>query len=43
MDEAAIRTSLDACLIGDALTTTRFKPDRYRHLPDPFPLWGMAS
>jgi len=43
MDEAAIRSGLDACLIGDALTTTRFNPDRYRHLPDPFPQWGLAS
>lgn len=43
MDEAAIRRSLDACLVGDALTMTRFNPDRYRHLPDPFPAWGLAS
>ena len=43
MDEAAIRRGLDACLVGDALTTTRFNPERYRHLPDPFPAWGLAS
>jgi G3E family GTPase len=43
MDEAAIRHALDDCLVGEALTTTRFNPDRYRHLPDPFPQWGLAS
>ncbi len=43
MDEAAIRRGLDACLVGDTLTMTRFNPDRYRHLPDPFPAWGLAS
>lgn len=43
MDEAAIRHSLDNCLFGEAVTMTRFNPERYRHLPDPFPAWGLAS
>jgi G3E family GTPase len=42
MDEQAIRAALDACLIGDALPTVRFDPERYRGLPDPFPVWGSA-
>lgn len=42
LDEAAIRAALDGCLVGDALAMTRFNPDRYRDLPDPFPLWGAA-
>ncbi len=43
MDEVAIRASLDACLVGEATIMTRFNPDRYRHLPDPFPAWGLVS
>lgn len=42
MDEAAIRSALDACLIGDTPTLS-FRPERYRHLPDPFPVWRRAE
>lgn len=42
MDEAAIRQALDACLTGSP-TATRFDPNAYRHLRDPFPFWGRAD
>ena len=42
MDEAAIRSALDACLLGET-PTLGFKPERYRHLPDPFPVWRRAE
>ncbi|KQU51791.1 4-hydroxytetrahydrobiopterin dehydratase [Bosea sp. Leaf344] len=42
MDEAAIRSALDSCLIGDTPTLS-FRPERYRHLPDPFPVWRRAE
>ncbi len=42
LDEAAIRTALDLCLVGDALPL-RFNPERYRDLPDPFPAWRRAE
>jgi G3E family GTPase len=42
MDEAAIRSALDACLLGEA-NTLRFNPDRYRNLADPFPSWRRAE
>lgn len=42
MDEAAIRSALDACLIGETPTLS-FRPERYRHLPDPFPVWRRAE
>jgi len=42
MDEAAIRRALDACLIGETPTLS-FRPERYRHLPDPFPVWRRAE
>ncbi len=42
MDEAAIRNALDACLLGET-PTLGFKPERYRHLPDPFPVWRRAE
>ncbi|MGY2048078.1 zinc metallochaperone GTPase ZigA [Methylobacterium sp. JK268] len=41
LDEAAIRAALDACLVGPA-AATRFQPQAYRHLPDPFPAWTAA-
>ena len=37
MDEQAIRTALDHCLIEDVAT---FVPEKYRDMPDPFPRWG---
>lgn len=43
MDEAALRASLDACLIGETFAPSRFIPERYRHLPDPFPRWDPAT
>jgi len=42
MDEAAIRRALDDCLVGSG-TATRFDPNAYRHLRDPFPFWGRAD
>jgi len=38
MDEAALRARLDSCLAGDT-GDTRYAPDRFRHLKDPFPRW----
>ncbi len=38
MDEAAIRTELDACLVGSSVTQ-KFDADAWRSLPDPFPAW----
>ncbi|MFE1603251.1 zinc metallochaperone GTPase ZigA [Methylobacterium sp. ID0610] len=42
LDEAAIRAALDACLVGPA-TATRFEPQLFRHLPDPFPAWTASA
>ncbi|MFN3687291.1 zinc metallochaperone GTPase ZigA [Salinarimonas sp.] len=42
LDEAAMRAALDQCLVGSAVTP-RFEPDRWRALPDPFPLWGSTD
>ncbi len=42
MNEAAIRAALDECLTGSP-TATRFDPNAYRHLRDPFPFWGQAD
>jgi G3E family GTPase len=42
LDESAIRTALDACLVGPA-AATRFEPRHFQHLPDPFPQWGQAA
>ena len=36
MNEAAIRTALDACLVDD---TDTFDPKAYQNLPDPYPIW----
>jgi hypothetical protein len=38
LDEATIRTALDACLTGD----DRFALDDWAHLPDPFPAGAPA-
>lgn len=42
MDEKAITAALDACLLGET-PTIAFKPERYRDLPDPFPVWRRAE
>lgn len=42
MDGRAIRAGLDACLVGETPAIT-FKPERYRDLPDPFPVWRRAE
>ncbi|MCA1953370.1 MAG: GTP-binding protein, partial [Hyphomicrobiales bacterium] len=42
LDERAIRAALDQCLIGDS-NPLRFNPDKYRDLPDPFPVWRRAE
>ncbi|ACA16581.1 cobalamin synthesis protein P47K [Methylobacterium sp. 4-46] len=42
LDEAAIRADLDACLVGP-VGVTRFRPQLYRDLPDPFPAWDTAA
>lgn len=39
MDEEAIRQQLDACLIGD-VDAQAMDVAAWRHLPDPFPVWG---
>lgn len=42
MDQQAIASALDACLLGET-STISFKPERYRDLPDPFPVWRRAE
>ena len=42
MDEKAIRSALDACLLGET-PTLAFRPERYCDLPDPFPVWRRAE
>lgn len=42
MDRAAITAALDACLLGET-PTIAFKPERYRDLADPFPIWRRAE
>ena len=42
MDEAAIRTALDDCLVG-VPDPARFDAARYRRLPDPFPAWKRSN
>jgi G3E family GTPase len=41
MDEAAIRRSLDACLLTDA--EMKGGPKAWAKLPDPFPVWREAA
>lgn len=38
MDEKAIRTALDACLVGDS-SAQALSIDAWKTLPDPFPKW----
>ncbi|KFC73934.1 putative metal chaperone [Bosea sp. LC85] len=42
MDQQAIASALDACLLGETPIIS-FKPERYRDLPDPFPVWRRAE
>ncbi|MBF5093773.1 GTP-binding protein [Azospirillum sp. INR13] len=42
MDEAGIRTMLDACLVGSA-ETPAFEPRRWARLSDPFPVWQRGD
>jgi G3E family GTPase len=42
LDEAAIRSALDSCLLGSSIHQ-KFEPDAYRDLPDPFPVWKRAE
>lgn len=42
LDEVTMRAALDECLVGES-TPLRFTPDRYRHLPDPFPVWRRGE
>jgi len=42
MDEARIRAALDACLLGES-NPIRFRPEKYRDLRDPFPVWRRAE
>jgi FMN phosphatase YigB (HAD superfamily) len=39
MNEAAIRASLDACLVE----ADDFTPDQWRNLPDPFASWALRA
>lgn len=42
MDETAIRSALDSCLLGES-NPLRFRPEKYKDLPDPFPVWRRAD
>lgn len=42
LDEAAMRTALDLCLLGESMPL-KFNAEKYRHLPDPFPVWRRAE
>ncbi|MGP9819479.1 zinc metallochaperone GTPase ZigA [Salinarimonas sp. NSM] len=42
LDEAAIRTALDACLLG-SVVDAGFDPAAYHDLEDPFPAWGTRA
>ncbi|CEF41794.1 hypothetical protein ASN_2506 [Acetobacter senegalensis] len=42
MDESALRAALDDCLIPED-GAPRFEPERYTHLPDPFPIWKRQA
>ncbi len=42
LDEMAIRSALDQCLLGESMPL-KFNPDKYRTLPDPFPVWRRAE
>ena len=42
MDEATIRSRLDACLVGDA-NAKAMQPAAWKKLTDPFPAWKQAE
>tara|TARA_Y100001934_G_scaffold17679_1_gene20933 strand:+ start:4242 stop:5471 length:1230 start_codon:yes stop_codon:yes gene_type:complete len=42
MDEATIRSRLDACLVGDA-NAKAMQPAAWKKLADPFPAWKQAE
>jgi hypothetical protein len=42
MDQARITAMLDACLVGDG-QMLKFQPEKFAHLPDPFPRWGETK
>jgi hypothetical protein len=42
MDEAAIHSALDECLVGPP-RSVRLDLPVYRRLPDPFPAWRRAN
>ena len=42
LDEAAIRSALDQCLLGQS-NPIKFRPEKYRGLVDPFPVWRRAE
>lgn len=42
MDEAALRSELDACLV-DADQASHFIPEQWARLSDPFPAWRLAA
>jgi len=42
MDEAAIRSTLDACLVGDD-DASSMPVEAWRRLPDPFPVWKRGQ
>jgi G3E family GTPase len=42
MDEAAIRSALDGCLLGSP-NPADYDPAAYRNLPDPFPAWRRSN
>ncbi|MFC6788946.1 zinc metallochaperone GTPase ZigA [Methylobacterium komagatae] len=43
MDEAAIRSALDSCLVETGADRAPFDPAPYKGLPDPFPVWQRAA
>lgn len=43
MDEAAIRSALDSCLVETGADRVPFDPAPYKSLPDPFPIWQRAA
>lgn len=37
-----IRAALDGCLLGES-NPIKFRPEKYRDLHDPFPVWRRAE
>lgn len=42
LNEAKMRATLDACLLGE-IAKPRFQPHRWAALPDPFPVWRRQA